>query len=373
MTVPSTRGSMRSTAAPRVPKGAARQVMHYLGEAVAAERQLHDTLTFLAERHERNFEVANGLTTLAIWTTEDLAAAEPLIERYGAEASERAAHLRSALFRETRVGAVAELADLGDASLLVQHAAMAWTTLRQGGRELHDTELVEVAAACLEHHRRQLAWIRTQLEHEAPDAISIPLDPVGQAAASLPAHPDAMSSIPPALWGPLVAGLSLLVVGALGALVDRPWLMPSLGPTAVLLALTPADPSARAYPTIAGHGVGLLAGALAVVVTGAAAAPAVLADGQLVPERVAAAVIAVMLTVAAGAALRAGHPPAAATTLLVALGAIKTIDQAAALMIGVVILAAVGWVFRSVRLERPVPAERRAPSTSLVGLRLGRH
>jgi hypothetical protein len=357
---------------PRVPTGASRQVAHYLGIALAAEHELRDALVFIAERHEHQFEIANGATTLAGWVAEDLEAARPLVERYGTGPSDRASHVRAALFRETQLGVDAQLADLGDLAILAQLASMNWTILLQGGRELRDRELTEVAAAAREHHRRQLAWLRMQIEHEAPDAICIPHDRKGQARASLPARPQAIASIPSPVWGPLVAGGLLLVVGLLGVLAGRPWLLPSLGPSAVLIAMTPADPASRLYNTIFGHAGGVLAGFAAVALTGAASAPGVITDGELVPARVAAAVIAIALTVALGVALRASHPPAAATTLLVALGAIDTLDKATALMMGVLILAIVGEGARRLRLERRVPAERRAPASSLVGVRLGR-
>jgi CBS-domain-containing membrane protein len=169
-----------------------------------------------------------------------------------------------------------------------------------------------------------------------------------------------------------VAAALLLGVGAVGLLVGKPWLLPSLGPTAVLLAVSAAHPTARPWNIFVGHVGGLVAGFAAVFILGAQDAPVVLTDGQLVPARVFAAAIAVALTVLIGELLRAPHPPAAATALLVALGSIATLDKALWVVAGAALIAILGEAVRLVRLERRVPAERRAPARSVMATRLGR-
>jgi hypothetical protein len=268
------------------------------------------------------------------------------------------------------VGVVGELADVCDLAALVQHAQMLWTILVQGAKELHDEELLDTSAQARDHSRRQLSWLRTIIEHEAPDAIAVVPDQKGQLGATLPKRPTAIASIPDPVWGSIAAGVLILLVGLLGVLVGLPWLVPSIGPTAVLLAVTPAHPTARPWNTIVGHAGGLLAGFGAVAVLGAVSAPTVLGDHQLVPIRVAAATIAIALTIVVGFLLRATHPPAAATTLLVALGAIATIDQGLIVLGGVVVTAAIGEVLRLARLERTTPGERRAPAGSVLWQRL---
>jgi CBS-domain-containing membrane protein len=85
---------------------------------------------------------------------------------------------------------------------------------------------------------------------------------------------------------------------------------------------------------------------------------------------VAAATLAIGLTALAGIILRASHPPAAATTLLVALGAISTASQILATIVGVLIVAVAGEFIRRYRLDRPAPAERMAPPTSIARSKL---
>ena len=87
----------------------------------------------------------------------------------------------------------------------------------------------------------------------------------------------------------------------------------------------------------------------------------VLGDHVLVPVRVGAAVVAIAMTMVIGSATRASHPPAAATTLLVALGAIATIDRAIPVFAGVVTITIAGEAFRQTRSHRMAPSERFAP------------
>jgi ferredoxin-nitrate reductase len=153
--------------------GARTQVARYLGAVDATERELRDALTLVAERHERNYEVSQGARTLAVWSTAHLRWLDDLIAVYGSAPYGHAARLRSALLKGNHVGAIGELADACDLAVLVQHAEMLWTILVQGAKELHEDALLDVASRARDHSRRQLAWLRTMVEHEAPDAIAI--------------------------------------------------------------------------------------------------------------------------------------------------------------------------------------------------------
>jgi hypothetical protein len=357
--------------APR-PAGAKPSVARYLGQVTELEIHLREALILVAERHERNFEIAQGATTLATWSSEHLAWLAPVSERYGHSSDPRPALLRSALLGGTRIGVTGEIADVTDLGVLIQKVQLTWLILRQGARELHDPELLDIASRAHDHARRQLAWVTTMVEHEAPDAIAIVPDRRGQLLASIPKRPTSIASIPDPIWGSITAGVQILVVGLLGLLAGSPWLVPSLGPTAVLVALMPAHPTARAWNTFGGHLGGLLAGFIAVAIVGAAGAPTVMGDHVLVPVRVAAATIAIVLTIVFGSLLRASHPPAAATTLLVALGGIGTAEQALALMAGVLTVTVLGEALRVVRIHRLAPAERLAPRDSFVARLLHR-
>jgi hypothetical protein len=83
--------------------------------------------------------------------------------------------------------------------------------------------------------------------------------------------------VPDVVWSPLATGGLVFVVGLLGLAIEKPWLFPSLAPTAFLQLQSPMHPSSRPYNTVAGHLIGLAAGCLAVALLGASRAPGVLA------------------------------------------------------------------------------------------------
>jgi hypothetical protein len=346
--------------------GARDQVAAYLGVLRASLRELSSALVLVAERHERNYEIWGTATVLAGWIHEDDASLDPFVARYGIRDSDQPHKIRAALLGGVRGGLHGLLADLTDLSVLAEQVDMAWTVVYQGAKELEDQGLLEAAGPGRGHAERAIRWIRTEVDHTAPEALAVGASTSGSIAASMPKGPDRIASIPDPVWGPLASGLIVLVAGAVSLLVGRPWLLPSLGPTAVLAGEMPAHPVTRAWNTIVGHFGGLLAGAIGVVVAGAATQPVVLVDHVITPPRVLASLIAIALTVLVGALLRASHPPAAATTLLVTLGSLKTLDDAVNLMAGVLVVTAVAALLRDVRIHRVAPGERMAPRDSYV-------
>lgn len=148
-----------------------------------------------------------------------------------------------------------------------------------------------------------------------------------------------------------MGGLLILVVGVIGLIAGQPWLLPSLGPTAYLQVEYPGLPSARIYNIIVGHYVGIVAGLIGIAIFGLWSTPSVLSSHHLLPAWVGAATVTIFLTIIINMFLRASHPPAAATTLLVSLGAFTTQTQILSLIIGVLILAIIGDIFRRIRLS----------------------
>jgi CBS-domain-containing membrane protein len=160
------------------------------------------------------------------------------------------------------------------------------------------------------------------------------------------------------LLAPLAGGVLMLLAGLAGLVVGKPWLFPSLGPTAWLQVEDPDLPAARPWNTVVGHLCGLLCGYLSVFLAGASDLPSVLVAHILSPERVAASVLALTLTLAAASLLKASHPPAGATTLLVSLGAFRP-EDAFSVIAGVAIVAAAGEAVRRWMLKvKSRPGER---------------
>ena len=159
------------------------------------------------------------------------------------------------------------------------------------------------------------------------------------------------SAIPTAVWSPMAAGVLILALGALSVTFGRPWMLASLGATALLHAYTPDDEQSRAYNVVLGHAIALLAGFMAVALMGAADARSVLTTKTALPVvRVWASAFAMILTLVGQIPARAFHAPAAATALLVTLGVYRPTSRTAiAMMSGVLIVAALGEAIRRAR------------------------
>lgn len=157
------------------------------------------------------------------------------------------------------------------------------------------------------------------------------------------------AKIPDSIWATFMGGFLILAVGIISLIAGKPWLFPSLGPTAYLQVENPGLPSARFYNTIVGHYVGLAAGLISIAIFGLWTTPSILISHQLTAAWVGAAAIAIALTIVINMFLRSSHPPAAATTLLVSLGAFKTQNEILAIIAGVLILAIIGEALRRIR------------------------
>ncbi|TAM74338.1 HPP family protein [bacterium] len=136
----------------------------------------------------------------------------------------------------------------------------------------------------------------------------------------------------------LVAGfVAIFALGLIAHLTNRPYMFPSLGPTAIGLFFLPLAKDACPRNVIVGHGIGALCGYGALWVTGLAYAPATFEVG-VSQSRVVAAALALALTGAVMIWLQREHLPAGATTLIVALGIMPSATDVAILMAGVVVI-----------------------------------
>lgn len=145
-----------------------------------------------------------------------------------------------------------------------------------------------------------------------------------------------------AVWFAVASAVLIGICGAAAVTTQQLLLFPSLGPTVLLLVLRPMDGESSLVNTVLGHLAALLAGMLGLAAAGLIGAPDVVAAGTGA-ARVGAVVLALALTAAVQAVPLLRHPPAAATTLLVSLGLLDSPPQLAAVVIGVVLLAAAGW------------------------------
>jgi len=134
------------------------------------------------------------------------------------------------------------------------------------------------------------------------------------------------------------AGVYIALAGLLAWVTGRPFLFPSLGPTALALTMRPEENAARSV--IGGHLCGVVCGLLAYHVlapglTATAVHAAYSASGLWLA---ASGALSVLLTVGSMVALRMVHSPACATTLIVSLGFLPTLTDAGIIMIAVLVL-----------------------------------
>ena len=175
------------------------------------------------------------------------------------------------------------LDDLRDVSILAEECETSWTILFQGGKELHDEELLRVASDAREHAKRTLRWLRTAIDHVAPETLAVAIDARREAAASLPKAPDRVSNLPDWVWGPLAGAATLAAAAVSSLLAGTSLLFPSLGPTAALVATQPAAPASRLWNVLVGHLGGIVAGFVSLAVFGALQAPTLFREQVLDP------------------------------------------------------------------------------------------
>ena len=124
----------------------------------------------------------------------------------------------------------------------------------------------------------------------------------------------------------LYAGLLFTVLGVIAWSSGQPFIFPSLGPTAFVLAFDHQSDRTQSRRIIGSHLIGGIAGLLAwtVLASGisiAATPPPFSGDGF---RLAASATVSIVLTSWAMIATDTIHPPACATTLIVSLGLLST-------------------------------------------------
>ena len=146
------------------------------------------------------------------------------------------------------------------------------------------------------------------------------------------------------------AGVLLGCLGLLAWGTGRPFIFPSLGPTAFVLSDRTRLSPRGAWTVIGGHAWGTGAGLASYVLLASGTTLLDLrASGSLVGlELAASGTLAMVLTSILMMATRSVHPPACATTLIVSLGLLSTpVD-------GLIIVGAVALLYGLARAERSV-------------------
>jgi hypothetical protein len=304
----------------------------------------------IANRHDQDAGILGMCRQFAAMAKNHLDALKSFFDKYGKDNDESPDRLRSALFQGPRLGGKGQIMDLQDLSMLVHKANGIWIDINQCAKYMNDQGLVQLCDLAEKELNQQIAWIKTQVKNTVVQALLVEETPSSKINSSIP------KKISPAvisdnIWSPFIAGSIALIIGSISIFANIPFLIPSLGPTAYLQAVSPAHPSSKIYNVVVGHVIGLGSGIIGVLLMHALNAPVVTMDSSLTIARLWAAVIALFLTVLLCLLFKADHPPAAATTLLVSLGLIKNLDHYTVLLVGVLIIGVIGEVFRLIRLK----------------------
>lgn len=135
--------------------------------------------------------------------------------------------------------------------------------------------------------------------------------------------------------------VTMLAIGLAAAVTSRPFIFPSLGPTAIMLFANPLDRFSAPRNVLLGHFIGATSGYVGLAATGLLGVPL---SPEVGTHRVLAAAIALALTAGLMLLLDAEHPPAGATTLIVALGILPKIEDFLFLMAAVFALTLLAFV-----------------------------
>ena len=161
-----------------------------------------------------------------------------------------------------------------------------------------------------------------------------------------------------------VNGFVTIALLAVVAMVSHtPFVFPSLGPTAILLFVTPLSPTASPRNTLYGHAIAIVCGYGSLLLTGLNQAPPALVT-DINSRRIVAAALSLALTSALLVLFKSVHPPAGATTLIVSLGIVTNVFYLFILEIAVAILVLQGILInRAAGLDYPLWAKRTDPTS----------
>jgi len=131
--------------------------------------------------------------------------------------------------------------------------------------------------------------------------------------------------------------VTIALLAAVAMISHTPFVFPSLGPTAILLFVTPLSPTASPRNTLYGHAIGILCGYGSLLIMGLAKAPPALVAG-IDSRRVFAVALSLALTSGLLVLLKSAHPPAGATTLIISLGIVTNLFYLCVIEIAVLVL-----------------------------------
>jgi hypothetical protein len=123
----------------------------------------------------------------------------------------------------------------------------------------------------------------------------------------------------------IYVAIHFLVLGVIALLTGQPFIFPSLGPSAYLMATGETERAEGGYHVIGGHFVAVITGSIAYhpIADGLVATEELGEAGMFAPEvflLASSSIVAMVLCTVGMLAAKTNHPAACATTLIVSLG-----------------------------------------------------
>ena len=192
----------------------------YIGSTRRSERLLAEAFRSVADRHQNEFEVHEQCRHMAEWSRSHSDALGEMTRRYGERRPSDADSLRSALFHGGRWGGLGLLHDLQDLLIMANAVSTEWLILKQAAQTIADPQFVELCTEAAGSNQRQVAWLKTQIKHVAPQALTVPPHLVDELGASIPKRPT-LAAVPDYLRVPLAAAAVLFAAGLVRVFLQR--------------------------------------------------------------------------------------------------------------------------------------------------------
>lgn len=138
-----------------------------------ASRDLAEAYREIAEEHPGEADLGSLLPMFGRDLDGHVRDLAPFAERYDGSSTDEPERLHRDLFEGARSGALGLLRDLHDLLLMATECEITWTLLAQGAQGARDADLLDLAHEAGPQLTVQLAWLRTRMKAEAPQALVV--------------------------------------------------------------------------------------------------------------------------------------------------------------------------------------------------------
>ncbi len=146
----------------------------YIGLLLANEDRLILGWDKLRNAHPTTPDIGSQSRLFATWSTENAAAIQPYVAKYGERREGEPEALDKALLIGRSQTGFGLLRDLQDMWLMVNESMISVTVLIQGARALGDRDLERDLLAVEGRNKRQRVWLLARIRQAAPQTLAVP-------------------------------------------------------------------------------------------------------------------------------------------------------------------------------------------------------